>query len=260
MSIIRVCHDRNNPYVIINKKAIEEPELSWAAKGLWCYLMGRPNDWRPSVAHLTKTFKGKGCGRDAVYNLLNELIDAGYCIREQKCDEHGKFTHVEYVILEHKELKEKVPLPENPFTEKPDTEKPTLISNEEEISNESNSNKDAAAAPLKNAYSENEYIQASIEEFNFNDDEWKRFRELGESQLKEQKKLDTEQKIKSFEILDLVEIFAYVNLHVQEMGSKFSVYSAGLSAYNRARASKKIANPTGFVIAEIKKRLNKMQR
>lgn len=106
MSIVRVDHNKNNPYVILNKKALEDPSLSWSAKGLWAYLMSRPDDWTVSVSHLSKIYDERGGGEKAIYAFLNELIEKGYCTRKQLKKEHGEFSKVEYIITE---FKNKVP-------------------------------------------------------------------------------------------------------------------------------------------------------
>lgn len=127
MSIIRTSHDKNRPYVILNKQALEDPDLSWEAKGLWAYLMSRPDDWTVSVEHLCKIYKMRGGGRDSIYKILNELIKHGYCTRVQEQGVNGKFEKYEYIISE---LKNKVPLPDLPLPDLPLPVNPTLLSNE----------------------------------------------------------------------------------------------------------------------------------
>ncbi len=102
MSIIRISHDKTNPYVMLNKKALEDPDLSWGAKGLWSYLMSRPDNWQVSVSHLCKIYTGRGGRKDAIYSLLNELIESGYCETSQLHAKNGKFEKREYNILEIK--------------------------------------------------------------------------------------------------------------------------------------------------------------
>ena len=102
MSIIRTEHNKNNPYVILNKSALEDSELSWAAKGLWAYLMSRPDNWNVSVAHLSSIYKDYGGGEKAIYALLSELIEKGYCQRKQDRSNGGKFNSYEYIITEFK--------------------------------------------------------------------------------------------------------------------------------------------------------------
>lgn len=100
MSIVRVCHNKNNPYVMLCKSVLEDKELSWGAKGLWAYLMSRPDDWKVSVAHLSTIYDGYGGGEDAIYKLLKEMIKVGYCERIQSND--GAFGQVDYEISEFK--------------------------------------------------------------------------------------------------------------------------------------------------------------
>lgn len=102
MTIIRHEHNKQNPYVIINKSVLEDHELSWGAKGLLSYLVSKPYDWEIRVSHLSKIYGARGGGERAIYTLLNELMEAGYCIRSQSRDMDGKFEKVEYIIHEFK--------------------------------------------------------------------------------------------------------------------------------------------------------------
>jgi hypothetical protein len=102
MSIVRIHHNKNNPYVQLNKKALEDKKLSWGAKGLWAYLMSRPDNWNVSVIHLSKIYDGKGGKEKAIYSLLNELIENGYCSKKQHFNEKGQFENLEYIISEFK--------------------------------------------------------------------------------------------------------------------------------------------------------------
>jgi len=135
VSILRIEHNKNNPYVILNKKALEDGKLSWAAKGLWAYLMSRPDDWNVSVVHLSKIYEEKGGGEKAIYTLLNELIECGYCERKQPQSDKGKFEKTEYIISEFKKC-----LPhslqrdagERVAVEAPPTNKGIILSKEKE--------------------------------------------------------------------------------------------------------------------------------
>jgi len=143
MSIVRINHDKENPYTLINKTALEDDDLSWAAKGLWSYLISRPDNWNVSVKHLVSSFQKegkKGGGRDAVHNLLNELIEFGYCIRIQHKTSKGLFDSYEYIILEHKKLKETLPKQDKPdpvpCRDKANTVKPDYNNKGSKINNE----------------------------------------------------------------------------------------------------------------------------
>ncbi len=43
-TIVRV-NKRSNPYVVIDKTALNDDRLSWKAKGVLCYLLSLPDDW-----------------------------------------------------------------------------------------------------------------------------------------------------------------------------------------------------------------------
>ncbi len=77
MSIVRVIHNRENPYVQLNKKALWNPNLSLKAVGLWARCMSRPDDWDFNVDELAEKCKE---GTDAIYNAIKELIKEGYAI------------------------------------------------------------------------------------------------------------------------------------------------------------------------------------
>lgn len=101
MSVIRVVHNRENPFVLINKSVVNDPNLSLKAVGLWTRCMSRPNDWHFSVKEIASNSKE---GKNAIYTIINELIEAGYVLRLEngKKGEDGKFYNrvVEYVFFE----------------------------------------------------------------------------------------------------------------------------------------------------------------
>jgi hypothetical protein len=128
MSIIRTDHNIENPYVMLNKTPLSDRRLSFAAKGLWAYLMSKKDNWQVSVAHLSKIFIGdeegkkRGNGRDSIYTYLEELIAQGYCEKKgQSQNEKGQFSKYEYVIYEFKIIS---PLTAEPYTDEPDTDEP----------------------------------------------------------------------------------------------------------------------------------------
>jgi len=139
MSIIRIDHNKDNPYVMLNKKALEDKNLSWAAKGLWAYLISRPDDWSVSVAHLSTIYDQYGGGETAIYNYLNELIKHGYCEKKgQSQDKKGQFSKFEYVIYEFKIISPLTGSPEaaEPETDLPDTAEPATSNKRSTVKNE----------------------------------------------------------------------------------------------------------------------------
>lgn len=118
MSIVRAPRPQSNFY-LLDKTISEDKRLSWAARGLLVYLLGKPDHWKVSPqALVNETAKAaKSTGRDGVYNLLSELISTGYAQRRQTRLPGGRMGEIEYHISE-------APLPETPDTVAPDTASP----------------------------------------------------------------------------------------------------------------------------------------
>lgn len=112
MSIIRAPRPESGFY-ILDKKISEDKRLSWAARGLLVYLLGKPDHWKVSVAALVKETAGstKQTGRDGVYSLLRELEAAGYLVASQARQTSGRFGERDYVVSENPS-----PLPAQPFS------------------------------------------------------------------------------------------------------------------------------------------------
>jgi len=136
MSIIRIKHNRENPFVQLNKKALWDENLSLQAIGLWARCMSRPDNWIFNISEMVASSKE---GKDAIYNTINELIKNGYCLRVQaKNKSSGLFDKVEYYFYEFKlspeeieELKKCLPLPPLPDTVEPHTVNPPLLRNKD---------------------------------------------------------------------------------------------------------------------------------
>lgn len=98
---IRVAHNRENPFVMINRSALRHPKLTLKARGLWAYLLSYPDDWEFNMAHLVSTLPE---GRTAIYNAFDELIEHGYVIRLQyhgsKAHDTVGFQKLQYIIFE----------------------------------------------------------------------------------------------------------------------------------------------------------------
>lgn len=104
MSIVRTIHNRENPFVQLNKKALWDQNLSLEAVGLWARLLSRPDNWEVRVSELCKSC---GCGRDKIRSILNELITNGYAFRVQPRTK-GKFADYDTYVFEFKMTKEEI--------------------------------------------------------------------------------------------------------------------------------------------------------
>jgi len=132
MSIIRAVRPQSNFY-ILDKRISEDRGLTWAARGLLIFLLGKPDNWRISPEHLRKETDTttKPTGRDGIYGLLAELITSGYVERKANRKEDGTLAGYDYVVYDEPILLGDVEI--NPFPAKPDTAEPfpanpTLVS------------------------------------------------------------------------------------------------------------------------------------
>lgn len=116
MSIRRAPRPESNFY-LLDKTISEDQRLSWGARGMLIFLLGKPDHWEVSVANLIKQTAqaGRRSGRDAVYGFLKELENTGYLKRNRNRADGGAFESVDYVVCED---------PETPLTENPDVVDP----------------------------------------------------------------------------------------------------------------------------------------
>lgn len=122
MSIIRGPRPTEK-YYVLDKRISEDWRLSWAARGLLVYLLGKPDSWEVSVAALVKETEGSGkpTKRDGMYSLLRELEAAGYLSRRQERSDAGTFEAADYLVHE-------LPCRDEPLTANPFTANPTQTS------------------------------------------------------------------------------------------------------------------------------------
>jgi len=114
VSIIRGPRPETKFYTL-DKSISEDPRLSWAARGLLIFLLGKPDHWEVSVKHLinqTKDALGKSSGRDGVRVILKELEAAGYLTADYARSNAGSFNGMAYTVHE-------IPRDDSPETENP---------------------------------------------------------------------------------------------------------------------------------------------
>jgi hypothetical protein len=81
---------------MIDKRPINNKEISWAAKGLLAYLLSKPNHWEIILSDLLKQSTD---GRDGVRAIIKELIAAGYIVKRSFRDK-GRFQ-TKYDVVEN---------------------------------------------------------------------------------------------------------------------------------------------------------------
>lgn len=111
-NIIRV-NKKDNPFAQIDKVAIQDKRLSWKARGILCYLLSKPNDWKVILQDLIN--QSEKDGDSSVRAGIKELRNLGYMRLDRIKDKSGKVDHWEYTVYEK-------PLSDFPQVEKPQVE------------------------------------------------------------------------------------------------------------------------------------------
>src|SRR5580700_2360180 len=98
MPIVRVKHNRENPYTLIKNASLWDNRLSLEAIAVWARLISRPDNWNTNLVEL-----GKACnvGKEKIRRILHELLDLKYAYRVQhRNQQQGTFADWEYWIFE----------------------------------------------------------------------------------------------------------------------------------------------------------------
>ena len=130
MAVFRI--ERTRDYTVMSNHHLRNEKLSLKAKGLLSMMLSLPENWNYTTRGLAAICKE---GVDAIGGALRELETAGYIVRHQLRDRHGRISDTEYVIYEQPQPKKPdtpspdtdAPDTENPYMEKPDTEKPAEL-------------------------------------------------------------------------------------------------------------------------------------
>lgn len=112
-TIFRIVKDKDNPYVMMDKRPIEKPYLSWKAKGILSYLLSRPDDWE---IHLQDLVSRSTDGDHATRSGVKELIQVGHIERIYE-REKGKIKRV--ILKVHEQPLRGFQQVDNPQVEKP---------------------------------------------------------------------------------------------------------------------------------------------
>lgn len=100
-NIHRVLKDSQNPYFKVSKGYVNDPNLSFKAKGILTYLLSKPDAWQTIIEDVVKHGSD---GHSSVSSGLDELRKAGYIKKIGVRNEKGHFTHWETKIYEDTRL------------------------------------------------------------------------------------------------------------------------------------------------------------
>lgn len=87
---------KHNPFVMIDKEAIQNPKLSFRAKGMLAYMLSLPDNW---IFHEEELAKHSPDGKHIIRQIIKELTNAGH-IQKRPIRHKGKITRWETVVTE----------------------------------------------------------------------------------------------------------------------------------------------------------------
>lgn len=111
----RCPHDEKNPYTMIRNDLIRDQSISPNCRWLLIYLLSNNEQvWTVKISQVAKHVKGF-IGRDAVYRIVNEGIEAGYIQRFEYFEDNMK--RYKYYISETPKFKKSLRCPEIQYPE-----------------------------------------------------------------------------------------------------------------------------------------------
>jgi len=92
-----------NGFVMVSNTVLNDNRLSLKAKGVLCYLLSKPPDWRPLIADICAHCRDK---EESVRTALKELAKYGYAKLSKEAGEGGRWEGSQWVIFESPEPSE----------------------------------------------------------------------------------------------------------------------------------------------------------
>jgi len=86
-----------NGFVMIDKAALNDNRISLKAKGLLCYLLSKPPDWRPQIEDICHRCKDRP---SSIRSAFQELAKFGYAKLTKEAGENGRWEGSFWSIFE----------------------------------------------------------------------------------------------------------------------------------------------------------------
>lgn len=94
---VREPKNEKHPFVQADKSFINDSLLSFKAKGVFLYLLSKPDDWVVSIADIMNHATD---GKASVKSAIKELSLRGYLQRTRLKNNSGKFIGYDYIVHE----------------------------------------------------------------------------------------------------------------------------------------------------------------
>ena len=154
-TIFRTVKNKDNPYVMIDRRPIDNPKLSFKAKGILTYLLSRPDGWEVNLIDLANRSTE---GLSAIKSGVKELKEAGHLKHAGTRNEGGQFGTVIWEVYEAPQVDNQLTdSPQvgvaSPQVEKPQADKPQADNRTQVLS--TLSNKDLKHINIKQTFKKN---------------------------------------------------------------------------------------------------------
>ena len=93
-------HSKSGNFTILSNELINDPNLSFKAKGIFLYFFSKPQGWDVRVDYTASIMQD---GETAIYSGLKELETQGYLIR-QRFYQNGRVAGMEYHFADDKDF------------------------------------------------------------------------------------------------------------------------------------------------------------
>jgi len=113
-AIQRCPHDQDNPYAQISNDLIRDQSISPNCRWLIIYLLANKGTWKIKISQIREHVSGH-IGRNKLFQIVNEAIEAGYILREEYT--YKNLKRCRYFISEKPKFKKCYRCPENGDTE-----------------------------------------------------------------------------------------------------------------------------------------------
>lgn len=154
----KVLRKKSDNYTTISNVFLRDKNLSLKAKGFLSVVMALPNNWDFSIKGICSITKE---GKAAIYGIISELRENGYCVTEDVRDEKGFYAGVDYTFYEEpcsKEDEDDAPNTTYPYTENRDTDN-RFTENQPQLNKEINKELNKTKKLNKKSGSVDEFVE-----------------------------------------------------------------------------------------------------
>ena len=152
-TIFRAAKNKDNPYVMIDRRPIDNKNLSFKAKGILTYLLSRPDGWEVNLVDLANRSTD---GLASIKSGVKELKDAGHLKHAGTRKASGQFDTVIWEVYEVPQVgNQPTDTPDmvvSPQVEKPQVENPQADIRIQVLSTVSNKEISSKAAAVFKTY------------------------------------------------------------------------------------------------------------